>query len=321
MPHIITFDGLAMKHDDTYLEKAEIMQHAPKDSEYRPESLTGPVIGKPDSTLIEAKQEDNTNTSPADNAIKKSAPFDQESPIFTEQLSDNQSRQQSNNSLDFIPEGLENTERLEAPPTEDLPGDDFRVFIPEGLENTEVKTNPPTEEPPGEDFDLNWPDNLAEDIENKIPPFDGSGFRAEHDNFANSHFDSVNPREPLGWDDTDPFADIHPSFKPIDELEFHHGIGPILNPADPELRRPKHPNDNNVIGSFGDSYTEVEWTYLGNNNQPQYAEAIGLNSSSLGANFEPTSAMAAILPLLADSFRAEYDNYNHVILDTSGAME
>ena len=64
MPHITTFDGLiagpdkiANQLDGSQIEQAELMEHAPKDSEYRPDNLVDVITGKPDSNWVTEKAE------------------------------------------------------------------------------------------------------------------------------------------------------------------------------------------------------------------------------------------------------------------------
>jgi hypothetical protein len=64
MPHITTFDGLiagpdkiANQLDGSQIEQAELMEHAPKDSEYRPDNFVDVVTGKPDSNWFIEKAE------------------------------------------------------------------------------------------------------------------------------------------------------------------------------------------------------------------------------------------------------------------------
>ena len=64
MPHFTTFDGLIAGPDKTANQldvsqtiPVDLMEHAPKDSEYRPENLIDVVTGKPDLNWVSEKAE------------------------------------------------------------------------------------------------------------------------------------------------------------------------------------------------------------------------------------------------------------------------
>ena len=149
-----------------------------------------------------------------------------------------------------IEEGLENTERFEAPPSDELPGDDFVVYIPEGLNNTELREEPPAEELAGENFGINWSSDTTEDVEGKNLDLEGIDFRAEHDNYFGDTSTLVNTWESHSWSDSAPL----------------------------------NANDNNINSNFEDDFSEFKWTPLTDNTQLHDGEAIGLESSSLETN-------------------------------------
>lgn len=64
MPHIVTFDGLIAgpdklesQLDGSLIAQAELMEPAPKDSEYRPNNLVDVITGKSDSNWVFEKAE------------------------------------------------------------------------------------------------------------------------------------------------------------------------------------------------------------------------------------------------------------------------